>query len=479
MKMEIFGMKTKSDGLILKLFFLSFVSCILFLSCSMNFGESSSQQNPEEQNKSVYESEWVILVYMAADNNLESAAITDFNELEAVDIPDNVKILVLFDRAEGFDTSNDDWYGTRLYEVKNDENGRNIEIVSRQIDCDKLGLKCGQGSELDMGNKETLAGFLKFAVDEYESSNYALIIWGHGDGWRGDDKFSGNLYESKAEADGRAFSIDDGNDSFLTLNEMRLGIEQAMEGRKLNFLGFDTCFGATMEVAYEFKDCAKILAGTSGITANGGWNYESLFSDFFSSDLTELRMAECAMEQYYQQYKKTNYASFITVNLEKFQNVYAAFNDWCDAVNRVITDKMTQLAVREFMCDSDQIYAYYSPAASGSYEYFIDVFDLCSKLDLLLCTENIFEQTLVLQEALLAAVIESWAKDESKSFISMGVLLNRFSSDKTPCSSHPESYYYMSRELGQNLFTKDSSSWAPTYGRNISLLDKIFYWDFD
>lgn len=472
-------MKRKSERVILKLFFVGLVSCILFLSCSMDFGETGSQQAIDGEKISGGESEWVILVYMAADNNLESAAITDFNELEAVDIPENAKILVLFDRAEGYDTSNDDWYGTRLYEVETDSNGRNIEIVSRQVDCDKLGLKCGLESELDMGNRETLAGFLNFAVDEFEASHYALIIWGHGDGWRGVDNVSGNYSAAGTEFCGRAFSIDDGNDSFLTLNEMRLGIEQGMKGQKLDFLGFDTCFGATMEVAYEFKECAKILAGTSGVTANGGWNYESLFSDFFSSDLTGKRMAECSMEQYYQQYKKTNYASFITVDLEKFQNVYDAFNIWCDAVNNAITDKETQLAVREFMCDSDQIYAYYSPAATGSFEYFIDVFDMAKNLDLLLCSENISEQTLTLQEALLAAVIESWAKDEEKSFISMGVLLNRFSSDKTPCSSHPESYYYMSRELGQNLFTKDSSSWAPTYGRKTSLLDKIFYWDFE
>lgn len=43
--------------------------------------------------------EWTIIVYMAADNELESAAISDLNEMENVDLPDELNLLVLLDRC--------------------------------------------------------------------------------------------------------------------------------------------------------------------------------------------------------------------------------------------------------------------------------------------------------------------------------------------------------------------------------------------
>src|SRR5690606_37276406 len=45
---------------------------------------------------------WTLLIYLAADNNLESAAIGDLGELMALPESDDLNIVVQIDRAEGY-----------------------------------------------------------------------------------------------------------------------------------------------------------------------------------------------------------------------------------------------------------------------------------------------------------------------------------------------------------------------------------------
>ena len=75
---------------------------------------------------------WTIMIFMNGDNDLEPFAIQDFNEIEAVPelVNEDVNVIVLFDRANGYDTSNGDWKGTRLYRVVYDPNGLDGTIVS-------------------------------------------------------------------------------------------------------------------------------------------------------------------------------------------------------------------------------------------------------------------------------------------------------------------------------------------------------------
>ena len=56
-----------------------------------------------------------LLIYMAADNDLECYAIQNHKEMEHSDF-ENMKVLVLLDRAQDYDETNDAWTDTRLFE---------------------------------------------------------------------------------------------------------------------------------------------------------------------------------------------------------------------------------------------------------------------------------------------------------------------------------------------------------------------------
>ena len=57
--------------------------------------------------------DWTVMVYLDGDNDLESAAIEDLNEMEQVGSNSNLNIVVLFDRVSGYNSSNGDWTDTR------------------------------------------------------------------------------------------------------------------------------------------------------------------------------------------------------------------------------------------------------------------------------------------------------------------------------------------------------------------------------
>ena len=70
---------------------------------------------------------WLVMAYMAGDNDLESFAVGDIKEMEKVGSrPGEVDVVVQIDRAAGHDRSDGDWQGTRRYYVTRSTDKRRI-----------------------------------------------------------------------------------------------------------------------------------------------------------------------------------------------------------------------------------------------------------------------------------------------------------------------------------------------------------------
>ncbi|MCK5560112.1 MAG: hypothetical protein KAJ51_05940, partial [Thermoplasmata archaeon] len=65
--------------------------------------------------KASTQKKWTVMVYMAADNNLETYGVQDMNEMESVGSSSDVNLLVQFDRhptgsdISGYSSTNGDW----------------------------------------------------------------------------------------------------------------------------------------------------------------------------------------------------------------------------------------------------------------------------------------------------------------------------------------------------------------------------------
>jgi len=212
---------------------------------------------------SEFEADWLFMVYLDADNNLESAGIDDMNEMETAGSTDNVAIVVQMDRAErdyADDTTNGNWTGAKRFYVTQDTDQ---SIINSPV-IEDLG-------EVNMGDPAVLQSFIEWTVANYPAQNYALVLWNHGSGWR-EREGSGETVKS--------ICVDDESGDELTMTELRSALNAANlnTGKTLDIVGFDACLMQMAEVAYQVMGSASrplvdITVGSEETEPGDGWDY--------------------------------------------------------------------------------------------------------------------------------------------------------------------------------------------------------------
>ena len=110
--------------IILRFCQLCILSFLFFVSCTNPSGKGKitdvtpqPQEEPESEPESEPQTEMAkltLMVYMAADNDLESYALSNLKDMEKA-VYEKMNVLVLLDRAEGYDQTDGDWTDTRLF----------------------------------------------------------------------------------------------------------------------------------------------------------------------------------------------------------------------------------------------------------------------------------------------------------------------------------------------------------------------------
>ncbi|MCU0662563.1 MAG: clostripain-related cysteine peptidase [Myxococcota bacterium] len=201
---------------------------------------------------------WKFLVYMNADNDLESYYFHDMNELEAGGADENVVVLVQADRIRGYADDDGNWTDARRYQIKADNNPN--QLASEMLEI--IG-------EVDMGDPATLVDFVAWADALYPSKRTALMLWDHGDSWR----------KGGAPKVYRDFSSDSSSGSSISVaqgeyEEALASIENIL-GKPLDVVGFDACTMAAWEVAMVSAKHALVQASSETYTYSEGFNYTS------------------------------------------------------------------------------------------------------------------------------------------------------------------------------------------------------------
>jgi len=416
---------------------------------------------------------WTFIIYMAADNDLESAAIADFNELEAVNYgAAPISILVLLDRHKDYDMTNGNWSDTRLFEIKPDPNGLNPAFCSSRIDCPELGLSKDSETELNTANPMVLSGLIDFAKRVYPAERYALFIWGHGTGWRG----GFNNYNLPEPA--KAVAFDDADDNYMSLPSFG----RAVDGKGLSVIAFDTCFGALLEVAYQIRNDAELFVGSEGEIMSTGWNYTALFTEFLSKDnFTISDLGNAIQNQFSSQYASRSNATISQIQLHQVNKLFISFNDFSGVVAKAIaTEEAKNAVLNQILYHVDRYFF-----ASFPSDMYIDIFDFSKKISAIRgnITSNTIQQNAIsdaaskLEEALDLAVPSSWAKNGTAKKI--GVHVIPLQGIAVPAASHELAYVRDSMSPDKSAFVEDSEHWAPNYTpKSDSLLDKLFYWNY-
>jgi len=416
---------------------------------------------------------WTFIVYMAADNDLESAAIADLNELEAVKLSGApVSILALVDRNPGFDMTNGNWSDTRLFEIKTDPSGLNSTIVSARLDCPELGLTKETETELNTADPLVLSRLIDFAKRSYPAEQYALFVWGHGTGWR-----SGPL-AATSQSSGKAVAFDDTQGHYMALPSFG----RAIADKGLSLIGFDTCYAAVLELAYQIRNDAELFVGSEGEILSNGWDYTALFADFLKKpNLAVNDLGDSIQEQFAAQYAGLSNATISQVRLPEVENLFEKFDAFAGAAAIAVTGEPARKAVLDQLLHNVESYHF----TSFPSDLYVDILDFSKKISGIRAdiTRDGTRQTAIamaaneLEIALTHAVPSSWAKNGSTR--KLGVHVIPLQGIAVPASSHEWAYVRGSMSIDKSAFVENSLHWVPNaVPQNDSLLDKLFYWTY-
>jgi len=177
---------------------------------------------------------WTYLVYMGADNNLDTWG--DFSlELmkKGLTSDQDISVAVLYDH-----------YGA---------NADLLQVTSAGV------VKLADYGEPDMGNPETLQQFLSWGVKAFPADHYAVVIWSHGGGWK---------YIVKDETSGTRMSIA-GLDSAMNSVAAELGPK-----RKFDITIFDACLMSLVEVADQLTHATDYVVASEQSVNSTGFPYD-------------------------------------------------------------------------------------------------------------------------------------------------------------------------------------------------------------
>lgn len=194
--------------------------------------------------------EWTILIYMAADNGLHQYALEDIAEMETSSFSSQANIIVEMDGDNDSDLA-----ATYRYKIEeNTQAGIQSPIISN------LG-------ETNSGSYQTLKSFVDWGFNRYKSSNKALIIWSHGNGWAKDLK-------------GKGIAPDNSSQSFISMSNHEM--QAALSDIKLDLLIYDACNMQTLENLIELKSRADYIIGSEASVPSSGLPYGLIF-DYWQS----------------------------------------------------------------------------------------------------------------------------------------------------------------------------------------------------
>jgi len=187
---------------------------------------------------------WTVMVYVDADNNLDSAGVDDISEMQMIGSSPEVNIVVLFDRwseACGFN-------GTEILYI---EEGSNTTVWGDWTN----------EYELNMGDPETLTWFINYTVEKYPAEKYALILWDHGSNWEG-------------------ICWDWTDNDHLTIEEVETAISNSVI-EHVDLLGCDACLMGSIEVAYTISLTEKVdvMVASEEFIPWDGWPYDMILGE--------------------------------------------------------------------------------------------------------------------------------------------------------------------------------------------------------
>ncbi len=339
--------------------------------------------------------QWTVMVYLAGDNNLDSAGTVDLKEMKKVGSTDEVNVVAQFDReGKGIATN-------RYFLKKGSTLAKDL--------VKSLG-------ETNTGDPRVLEDFLKWGITNYPAAHYLFVVWNHGNGWndenvyraardglnmsirrRGDvvlptkgagesvsirriraiggRKFRRALFGTTiARAiTTRGIAYDDSAQDFLDNIEMKkvlASVKKTLK-EKVDILGMDACMMSMAEVGYQLRDSVSLTVGSEEVEPGDGWPYDRILGKLVAKPtMLPKELAATIVDEYIASYPKNAGVTQSACDLGKSAVLAGAVDKLAKVLNGSLSDAGTRSAVVESRL---QTQAYDSPD-------YVDLYDFCDLL---------------------------------------------------------------------------------------------------
>ena len=345
----------------------------------------------------VTEKEWTVMVYLAGDNNLDSAGVIDLKEMKKVGSTEQINVIAQFDR-EGKSIATNRYYirkgGTLAKDV------------------------VGSLGETNMGNPRVLEDFIKWGIKNYPAEHYLVVVWNHGNGWNDENVYrvARNMMKLNIKRRGevvlpakgaqkdsvsirrihaiggkkfrhalfhtsimkaitiRGIAYDDDAQDFLDNIEMKrlLGSTKKILKRKIDILGMDACMMSMAEVVYQLRDSVSLTVGSEEVEPGDGWPYDRILAKLAKKPaMPPNELATTIVNGYVASYPANAGVTQSACDLSKAGLLASAVDQLADVLNSYLSDAAVRATVIECRL---QTQAYDTPD-------YIDLYDFCNLLE--------------------------------------------------------------------------------------------------
>lgn len=217
-----------------------------------------------------------VLVYFAADNNLSGNVEGDIAAME-----------------KGLQKT--DMHNGNLV-IYVDKKGQSPQLLRLVQEGDSVRREVIEEYVIDHASAtaERLRQVLRQVTDAYPSDQYGLVLWSHGTAWLPSD------HKNYL----RSFGTDSGGHS-MRVNDLTA----ALADYHFDFLLFDACYMASLEMAYALRHCTDYLIASPTEVLTDGFPYQLFMQDLFMPEANVVNVAK----QFYTYYQ----SSYGTISVTK------------------------------------------------------------------------------------------------------------------------------------------------------------------
>jgi len=298
--------------------------------------------------------QWTFMIYVCADNNLESSWAPNLVKLESIGSTTSVHFVALVDLMS-----------TQTVELMHIEQGSHTVVAT--------------WPEQDMGDAAVAINFVNTAKSLYPASKYLLDFWDHGNGWD-------------------YFCFDETANDWLDVPKL----SQIMHSVGfIDIVGFDACDMAQAEVYYELIGHSSYVVGSEESIPLIGWPYDTNAQDLVNNPSQDARTYATELVvnygQLYSSLKGYGAETFSSIDVNQITALTTAFTTWTTTMQ----------------ANLNQYKSRYTSALRNSKKmvgttYYVDMYDYMNKLLAQSIPATLVTATQNLKTAITNAVIANW-----------------------------------------------------------------------